>query len=153
MKYSDNLKLYVRRLKSPGIQEKICYVLDPREIREAGEEKLFYHEIDVQGSLERLDGNQWVLLLNLKTLLGLTCPVCNQEFSHAVQLTELYHLIHLEEAQSGVFDCGPLIRQELLLESNGFQECVKEGCPERKNIVQFLEDRKKIEGENPFKLL
>ncbi|SFZ99599.1 Uncharacterised protein [Chlamydia abortus] len=146
----DDLKLYICRLKLPGEKEVIKYSLSPASIRESGEEELFSSTIDVSGSLEKIDSEQWILSLNIATDLGLRCCICDKSFLYSVHLMDVSHLICHEDAKSGVFDCKDLIRQELLLESDHFQECNKEGCPERGNIVQFLEDRKKIKGETPF---
>lgn len=149
----DNLKLYIFRLKLPGDTERISYSISPEYIREKGEEELLNSPIEVEGSLGRIDSDQWILSLSLKTQLGLCCPVCNNFFSHSVCLPDLQRVISHDEVGSGVFDCRPLIRQELLLESDCFEECSGQGCPERKNILKFLEDRKKHEGNNPFEYL
>ncbi|WP_375793954.1 hypothetical protein O1W69_02585 [Chlamydia sp. 12-01] len=146
----DDLKLYICRLKLPGEKEVIKYSLNPESVRESGEEELFCNPIEVSGSLEKVDNEQWILSLNVSTKLGLRCCVCDKSFLYSVGSIEISHLICHEDARSGVFDCKDLIRQELLLESDHFQECNKEGCPERGNIVQFLEDRKRIKRETPF---
>ncbi|SPN74067.1 hypothetical protein C10C_0933 [Chlamydia serpentis] len=149
----DNLKLYIFRLKLPGDTEQINYSINPEHLREKGEEQLLSSPIKVQGSLGRIDNNQWLLSLKLETQLGLFCPVCNNLFLYFVCLPALERLISHDEVSSGIFDCKPLIRQELLLESDRFQECSTKGCPERKNILKFLEDRKKHQRNNPFEYL
>ncbi|BAE80978.1 conserved hypothetical protein [Chlamydia felis Fe/C-56] len=146
----DDLKLYIFRLKLPGEKEVIKYSLSPENIRDPGEEELFSHPIEVSGNLEKIDSEQWFLSFSISTALGLRCCVCDKSFLYSIGLIEVSHLICHEDAKSGVFDCKDLIRQELLLESDRFQECNKEGCPERGNIVQFLEGRKRIKGETPF---
>ncbi|WP_348663111.1 hypothetical protein [Chlamydia vaughanii] len=150
MGHIDDLKLYICRLKLPGEREDIQYSLNPQNIREVGEEELFSHPIEVSGSLERVDSEQWFLSLSVATQLGLRCCICDKSFLYSIKLIEISHLICHEDAKSGVFDCKDLIRQELLLESDHFQECDKEGCPERGNIVQFLKDRTRIKGGTPF---
>ncbi|AHK63440.1 hypothetical protein BOKEGFJH_00565 [Chlamydia avium] len=146
----DDLKLYICRLKLPGEKEEIRYSLSPDFICEPGEEELFPDEIVVSGSLERIDHEQWFLSLNISTQLRLRCCVCEKKFLYPVKSIEVAHLICFDDAKSGVFDCKDLIRQELLLESDHFQECNKDGCPERENIVQFLKDRQKDKGNSPF---
>ncbi|AAP05550.1 hypothetical protein [Chlamydia caviae] len=146
----DDLKLYICRLKFPGEKEVIKYSLSPEKICELGEEELFSNPIEVSGSLEKIDNEQWILSLSISTQLGLRCCICDKKFLYSVNSIEISHLICHEDAKSGVFDCKDLIRQELLLESDHFQECEKESCPERGNIVQFLEDRKRIKRETPF---
>lgn len=146
----DDLKLYIYRLKLPGEKEEIRYSLSPDMICEPGEEALFPHDILVSGSLERIDHEQWFLFLDVSTQLSLRCCVCEKEFLHPIQSIEISHLICFSDAKSGVFDCKDLIRQELLLESDHFQECDKNGCPERGNIIQFLKDRQKDKGNSPF---
>ncbi|ANG65879.1 hypothetical protein JG731_04120 [Chlamydia gallinacea] len=146
----DDLKLYIYRLKLPGEKEEIRYSLSPDMICEPGEEELFPKDILVSGSLERIDHEQWFLFLGVSTQLSLRCCVCEKKFLHPIQSIEISHLIYFNDAKSGIFDCKDLIRQELLLESDNFQECDKNGCPERGNIIQFLKDRQKDKGNSPF---
>lgn len=148
----DDLKLYIYRLKLPGEKEEIRYALNPDLICDPEEKELFPSEILVTGSLERIDNEQWFLSLDVSTQLMLRCCVCEKKFIYPIRSIEISHLICFSDAKSGIFDCRDLIRQELLLESDHFQECSKDGCPERGNIVQFLQDRhrKKDKGNNPF---
>ncbi|EPP34733.1 hypothetical protein CP10139811_0523 [Chlamydia ibidis] len=150
---ADDLKLYLYRLKLPGETEAIDYSISPDLIREDGEQELFSSPISVCGNLERIDSEQWILSLDISTELGLRCSICNIGFLFPVVVRGICRLIHFDEVKSGIFDCRHLIRQELLLESDCFQECDKDGCPERKNIVQYLQDTKNNRGDNPFEHL
>lgn len=153
MEYSDNLKLYIYRLKLPGDKEIIQYSLPADQIREPGEETLFASPISVDGSLERIDHDVWGLFLNVTTDLGVRCCVCNEVFSHHVAIKNMSHFIHYEENKSGVFDCKELIRQELLLECDRFLECQNDGCPKRGGMSDFLRKKSSIQGNNPFECL
>lgn len=141
MGHIDDLKLYIYRLKVPGEKEEICYSLPPDLIRNPGEEELFPLVIEVLGSLEKIDHEQWFLSLGISTQLGARCCTCDKKFLRSVEKIKISHFICGDEAKSGVFDCRDLIREELLLESDHFQECDEEGCPERESIIEFLKER------------
>ena len=92
----------------------------------------------IQGSIERIDGEQWFLSLEISTTLSLHCCICDAPFECPVRGIVVQQLIHASEEKSGIFDCRDLIRDELLLEGDRFQECEKGGCPEREFVKSFL---------------
>ncbi|MBQ8498545.1 hypothetical protein [Chlamydia sp.] len=133
MKKDDNAKFYLHRLKFPGDREEVQASLSPRLFCDSKEEGIHF-PVEICGSLERVDGEQWFLSLEISTKLSLHCKICNALVEYPVQGLVIQQLIHCSDEKSGVFDCCDLIRDELLLEGDRFQECREEGCPEREFI-------------------
>lgn len=152
MSYIDNTKLYVYRLKQAGEREVLNFFLNPELFQEDGLENVFSKPIHIEGYLERVDDEQLVLNLKINSELGSQCPICDRWFLREVVLEDICTLIDNETLSGGVYDCKDLVRQELLLSLESFQECSKNGCPERSFIVEFLEEekKKKYKGESPF---
>jgi hypothetical protein len=137
LKKDDNIKFYLHRLKFPGDREEIHASVAPQVFFDFGEGGVC-SPVEIQGSLERVDGEQWFLSLEISTTLSLRCRICDSPVEYPVRGVIIQQLIHCFDEKSGVFDCRDLIRDELLLEGDRFQECRLEGCPEREFIKNFL---------------
>ncbi|WP_213318120.1 hypothetical protein [Chlamydiifrater volucris] len=154
LSFVDDLKIYVYRLKNIGDREALQYTVAPGVFSEKGLEKVFSCPIQVSGHVERVDEEQLVLSLSIQTEVGASCPFCDKAFSRTVAIDSICHLIEKDQLRDGVFDCSDLIRQEILLESEGLYECESGGCPDKAGIENFLQKKeKKFEGNNPFENL
>ena len=138
MKQDDNTKFYLYRLKFPGDREEIHASIAPQVFGDSVGEGLCSSFVEIQGSIERIDGEQWFLSLEISTTQSLHCCICDAPFECPVRGIVVQQLIHASEEKSGIFDCRDLIRDELLLEGDRFQECEKGGCPEREFVKSFL---------------
>lgn len=144
----DGFKFYVYRLKLPGEKEIASFSLEPEKFRDKGEEEIFPSVVKVEGSLERIDYEHWMLILNMSTHMGARCCVCDKKFLRFVELFDIHHPLHRDDVKSGIFDCRELIRQEFLLESDCFWECAETGCSEKEEVVRFLK-KNKLKGTIP----
>ncbi|WP_213357477.1 hypothetical protein [Chlamydiifrater phoenicopteri] len=154
MSFVDDLKIYVYRLKNIGDRETLQYTVAPETFAEKGLEQVFSCPVQVSGHVERVDDEQLILSLSLQTEVGVSCPFCDKAFLRPVAIESICHLIEREQLRDGVFDCSDLIRQEILLESEGLYECEPEGCPSKAGVESYLQRKEeKFGGNNPFENL
>ena len=143
MRKDDNVKFYLHRLKFPGDRKDIHASIPPQVFCDSEEEGMC-SPVEIRGSLEIVSGEQWFLSLEISTILSLRCRICDAPVEWPVQGIVIQQLIHCSDERSGVFDCRDLIRDELLLEGDRFQECQEGGCPAREFIKNFLKKRRDV---------
>jgi uncharacterized metal-binding protein YceD (DUF177 family) len=153
---SEALKIYVDRLKEDKIEQ--FERLLPPDFLDISEPDLhFESDVTVRGEAY-VAGDGLVLHIDICAIGVIPCSICNERVEVPIQLKGLYHVEPLEGIKAGIFDMGPVIRENLLLEIPAFAECQNGNCPQRKIIGKYLKKKDvsdslddEEEGYRPFK--
>lgn len=143
----EAFKIYVDRLQ--GKEEEVLEeTFSPKDISLNDSEALFTSPILLKGEAFVAEGNL-VLHLNIETRVALTCAICNETVDVKMHIRDFYHNEDLLQIQGGVFNFKELLREILFLELPVVAECNNGDCPERKNLVKFL-NKKNTQDANSY---
>lgn len=122
-------KIYVDRLRQGETQE-TTHHYEPSELG------LSTSPITVQIRAYTTD-DHLILHLNIKTDVQIPCKICNELINIPIRIENQTHAEPHENIRSRVYDCKPLIKENLILALPQFVECGGD-CPERANLKDFL---------------
>lgn len=130
------MKIFIDRLQN-GQVEKIEKTLpgDFLEIRES--ELAFPYPITVQGEAYLVESHLY-MNLHAHTSAQMPCQICNCITTFPVIVRDFIHIAALLELKLPIYDYSSVVREALLLQIPPFIECIKNGCPERQFINQYL---------------
>lgn len=141
-------KIYVDRLKN-GLTEKIDFTVDSDFLD--APDIAFSAPATVQGEAYLAD-EHLIIHLQAQTEAKVPCVICNTPFTMKIVVSDFYHSTPLSEIKTAVFDFGPLLREDILLQIPQFAECSEGKCPERVDVSKFLK-KKKADAQFPFSTL
>lgn len=149
----DSFKIYVEQLKdghTETIDEKFgSEFLDIKE-----EQLSFQDPVHVTGEAY-LAEDSFILQLNVETIASIRCSICNEPVKVPIEIKNLYHVEPLSEIKTAIFNFKDVLRENILLETPRFAECMQGNCPQREQIKKYLkkpdaEDDAEDEKYHPF---
>jgi uncharacterized metal-binding protein YceD (DUF177 family) len=130
-----DLKFNIEQLKDGKI-EKFHHTVAPSILELYDEKELTFSEIELQGQLY-LAADHLIVQASIKTQINMPCSICNEMTSYPLSCKEITHAETISDIKAGIFDLGPIVREELLLQLPQFIEC-KGKCPERETLKKYL---------------
>ncbi len=128
--------IYVDRLKD-GKVEIIKETLPPEFLGINEADLSFVKEITIRGEAYLAEDHLFISI-DAQTAARLPCQICNRATELPIHIKKFTHTEELKELSSSTYDCGPLLREAILLQIPPFMECEKNKCPERKDINKYL---------------
>lgn len=144
----EEFKIYIHRLYE-GREETIKETFSPSFMEIQERELQFTKPITLTGSAYLAD-QTLILVWNVHTFALIPCAICNQMVEQEIDIKNFNAQIEIETIAGGVFNFKELLRECVLLELPFVLECHNGHCPERKNLVHFLDKKDKEDGYHPF---
>ncbi|MCE5319140.1 MAG: DUF177 domain-containing protein [Parachlamydia sp.] len=148
----DAFKIYVEQLRD-GHVEKLEESFSSEFLDIHEKELSFKGPVAFQGEAY-LANDDLVMRFSASCHCQLPCVICNKPVQQELKVENHYHNAPLAEVKSGIYHFREILREIILLEVPQFAEC-EGGCPERKEIAQYLKepsskDEEEEEGYQPF---
>lgn len=150
----DRFRIFVEQLRE-GHTEEIDETFTPAFLDVQEKDLVFEKPVRVNGQVYLAD-DMLVLHLDIATVAGIPCSVCNRPVEVPIAIEEFYHAVPLNEIKGAVYDFSEILRETILLEVPLLAECGDGKCPQRKVIEKFLKKEKspgaddESEGYRPF---
>ena len=149
----EHLNIYVERLRD-GDTEEISETIAPGFMECQEKDMAFDKPVTLSGEAYVTD--DWLIVsLNIQTEAKLTCALCNQPFTFAVDIKRMMHEEPFENIKGKTYDLLPLIRESILLEIPFYPQCGITKCLHRDEVEPYLKNEELAEqepqGNTPFK--
>ena len=126
----------VARLEGDKTEKLTCQF--PAEIMDIEEGDLQFESPISCTASAYLASDHLVIHLDIDAKAKLPCTTCNDPIEKTISLRHVYYSSPIEELDSQEVDLRPIIRENILLETPHFAECVQEGCPEKEALKGYF---------------
>ena len=79
-----------------------------------------------------------IIQLEVATAVQLVCTVCEEKYSHPMQLKQVMIPVPSEEVKGGIYNFAEALREEIVLELPQYGECSGGKCPHRQEVASYL---------------
>jgi uncharacterized metal-binding protein YceD (DUF177 family) len=130
------LKIFTEQLRN-GHRQAIDVTLSPEFLDLHEKEIATPAPVVVKGEAYELE-DFLMLEVSVDTEVEMPCSICNVPTRVPLTNKDIFISVPLSELPSSVFDCGELIREEVVILLPQFVECKKDACPKRAELKPFL---------------